>query len=177
MEDALDFIGWYNHRTRRQLGIPLTDAQRLYLAYHEGQGGYRRGTWRDKPKVQRAAGGSLRPRIVIERSLCAVNPAFGAVPGIKSGRSAANRRSAPSRYAGALARMNPHAKWRVFTLKGVETTWAASSRARTSRPGSAVPADPFGLGGATLAALLGRAHRPFLHGEPDRAGSSLAMPL
>ena len=55
MEDALDFIGWYNHRTRRQLGIPLTDAQRLYLAYHEGQGGYRRGTWRDKPKVQRAA--------------------------------------------------------------------------------------------------------------------------
>ena len=44
-----------NHRTRRQLGIPLTDAQRLYLAYHEGQGGYRRGTWMDKPKVQRAA--------------------------------------------------------------------------------------------------------------------------
>ena len=55
MEDALDFIGWYNQRTRRQLGIPLTDAQRLYLAYHEGQGGYRRGTWRDKPKVQSAA--------------------------------------------------------------------------------------------------------------------------
>ena len=66
MEDALDFIGWYDHRTRRQLGIPLTDAQRLYLAYHEGQGGYRRGTWRDKPKVQSAArrvaaiGGSLQ---------------------------------------------------------------------------------------------------------------------
>ena len=55
MEDALDFIGWYNQRTRRQLGIPLTDAQHLYLAYHEGQGGYRRGTWRDKPKVQSAA--------------------------------------------------------------------------------------------------------------------------
>ena len=55
MEDALDFIGWYNHRTWRQLGIPRTDARRLYLAYHEGQGGYRRGTWKSKPKVQRAA--------------------------------------------------------------------------------------------------------------------------
>ena len=67
-------------------------------------------------------GGSLRRRIVTERSLRAVNPAFGATPGIKSGRSAANRRSAPSRYAGAPARKNPHARWRVFALKGVETT-------------------------------------------------------
>jgi len=55
MEDALDFVGWYNHRTWRQLGIPRTDARRLYLAYHEGQGGYRRGTWKGKPKVKRAA--------------------------------------------------------------------------------------------------------------------------
>jgi len=55
MEDALDFIGWYNHRTWRQLGIPRADAHRLYLAYHEGQGGYRRGTWKAKPKVRRAA--------------------------------------------------------------------------------------------------------------------------
>ena len=55
MEDALDFIGWYNWRTKRELGILLTDARNLYLAYHEGQGGYRRGTWRNKPKVQSAA--------------------------------------------------------------------------------------------------------------------------
>ncbi len=55
MEDALDFIGWYNDGTRRQLGIPLHDAYRLYLAYHEGRGGYRRGTWRDKPGVQNTA--------------------------------------------------------------------------------------------------------------------------
>ena len=55
MEDALDFIGWYNHNTWRRLGIPRTDAYRLYLAYHEGQGGYSRGSWRDKPVVQRTA--------------------------------------------------------------------------------------------------------------------------
>ena len=52
MEDALDFVGWYNHKTWRELGIARTDAYRLYLAYHEGRGGYRRGTWKRKPEVQ-----------------------------------------------------------------------------------------------------------------------------
>ena len=55
MEDALDFIGWYNDKSRRELGIGLDDAYRLYLAYHEGRGGYRRGTWRDKPELQAIA--------------------------------------------------------------------------------------------------------------------------
>lgn len=55
MEDALDFIGWYNHKTWRHLDIPRSDAYRLYLAYHEGRGGYRRGTWKKKPAVQRTA--------------------------------------------------------------------------------------------------------------------------
>lgn len=50
--DAMDFIGWYNQRSARQLGIPKDDAYRLYLAYHEGPTGYRRGTWRGKPQVQ-----------------------------------------------------------------------------------------------------------------------------
>jgi hypothetical protein len=50
--DAMDFIGWYNHRSARQLGIPTDDPYRLYLAYHEGPTGYRRGTWRAKPAVQ-----------------------------------------------------------------------------------------------------------------------------
>ena len=55
LEDALDFIGWYNHGTSRELGIAKTDARNLYLAYHEGRGGYRRGTWKGKPKLQRIA--------------------------------------------------------------------------------------------------------------------------
>ncbi len=55
MEDALDFIGWYNHNTWRRLGISRSDAYHLYLAYHEGQGGYKRGTWKNKPEVKRAA--------------------------------------------------------------------------------------------------------------------------
>jgi hypothetical protein len=46
--DAVDFIGWYNARASKLCGIPKDDAYRLYLAYHEGPAGYRRGTHRRK---------------------------------------------------------------------------------------------------------------------------------
>lgn len=46
--DAIDFVGWYNHQSYRRNGIDRGDAYRLYLAYHEGQGGYARGTYRGK---------------------------------------------------------------------------------------------------------------------------------
>ena len=42
--DAIDFVGWYTSNSSRRLGIPRNDAGKLYLAYHEGDGGYRRGT-------------------------------------------------------------------------------------------------------------------------------------
>ena len=47
--DAVDFIGWYTQQTQQELGIPTGDAYRQYLAYHEGQGGYQRGSYRQKP--------------------------------------------------------------------------------------------------------------------------------
>lgn len=46
--DALDFIGWYNSVSRKRNGISLYDARALYLAYHEGHGGYARGSYRKK---------------------------------------------------------------------------------------------------------------------------------
>lgn len=46
--DAIDFIGWYNSESYKRSGIPKTDAYRLYLAYHEGHGGYNRKTYRKK---------------------------------------------------------------------------------------------------------------------------------
>jgi hypothetical protein len=46
--DAVDFIGWYNSRSAAMCDIPKDDAYRLYLAYHEGPNGYRRGTHRRK---------------------------------------------------------------------------------------------------------------------------------
>ena len=46
--DAVDFIGWYNARSVKEAGIARDDAYHLYLAYHEGTGGYRRKTYAKK---------------------------------------------------------------------------------------------------------------------------------
>ena len=46
--DAIDFIGWYNYQSHQRSGISRGNTYALYLAYHEGQGGYNRGTYRNK---------------------------------------------------------------------------------------------------------------------------------
>lgn len=53
--DAADFVGWYTAKTRTVNGIPQTDAFNQYLAYHEGHAGYRRGSWRQKGWLRKAA--------------------------------------------------------------------------------------------------------------------------
>jgi hypothetical protein len=62
--DAVDFIGWYNSRSSQMCGIPKDDAFSLYLAYHEGPMGYRRGTHRGKAwllgTARRVAGRAAR---------------------------------------------------------------------------------------------------------------------
>lgn len=61
--DAIDFVGWYNFQSHRRSGISRKEPYRLYLAYHEGHGGYNRASYRDKQwllnvarKVERKAG-------------------------------------------------------------------------------------------------------------------------
>ncbi len=46
--DAIDFIGWYNKQSQKRSKIGLGDGYNLYLAYHEGHGGYNRATYRKK---------------------------------------------------------------------------------------------------------------------------------
>lgn len=46
--DSIDFVGWYHDRSAKKLGIGRSDTFALYLAYHEGHGGYSRGTWKNK---------------------------------------------------------------------------------------------------------------------------------
>ena len=53
--DALMFIGWYNDQSFRRNHIAKTDAYRLYLAYHEGQGGFQRGSFEKKPWLKQVA--------------------------------------------------------------------------------------------------------------------------
>jgi hypothetical protein len=54
-EDAADFIGWYMTKTMMTNGIRMQDAFNQYLAYHEGQTGYSRGSWQKKDWLKRTA--------------------------------------------------------------------------------------------------------------------------
>jgi len=60
--DATDFVHWYMREAHRRNGVAKSDAYNLYLNYHEGPGGFRRGTYKKKKwlkpvalKVQRRA--------------------------------------------------------------------------------------------------------------------------
>ncbi len=55
-EDATDFIGWYGVISQQKLGLSKWDAGKQYLAYHEGHGGYQRGTFKRKPWLVKVAG-------------------------------------------------------------------------------------------------------------------------
>lgn len=46
---AVDFVGWYNANSMRRNNLSRDDARNLYLAYHEGNTGFARGTYADKP--------------------------------------------------------------------------------------------------------------------------------
>lgn len=53
--DAIDFIGWYNIKSTKRSGISPHDTYGLYLAYHEGHGGYNRSTYLEKPWLMEVA--------------------------------------------------------------------------------------------------------------------------
>jgi len=46
--DITDFIGWYTRQTNKMLGIPMNDYFNKYLAYHEGQSGWKKKTYNKK---------------------------------------------------------------------------------------------------------------------------------
>ncbi|MES9941424.1 MAG: transglycosylase SLT domain-containing protein [Candidatus Thiodiazotropha sp. 6PLUC2] len=54
-DDAVDFIGWYANYSNKKLGISKWDPYRQYLAYHEGHGGYKKGSYKKKPWLIKVA--------------------------------------------------------------------------------------------------------------------------
>jgi len=54
-DDAINFVGWYTNKSHSRLGISKWDSYRQYLAYHEGWGGYSRGSFKKKPDLIRVA--------------------------------------------------------------------------------------------------------------------------
>ena len=53
--DACLFIGWYCDISYRKLGISKWNAEKLYLAYHEGHGGYKRKNYLKKKWLMKVA--------------------------------------------------------------------------------------------------------------------------
>lgn len=47
-DDAIDFIGWYTHKSQQCCGISKWNTRQQYFAYHDGHGGYKRGTYKKK---------------------------------------------------------------------------------------------------------------------------------
>jgi hypothetical protein len=54
-KDAVDFVGWYNDMSNSINGIRKDDAYNLYLAYHEGNGGYRNRSYAGKDWLLKTA--------------------------------------------------------------------------------------------------------------------------
>lgn len=54
-DDCSDFIGWYSNQVYKKLGIRPDNAYALYLAYHEGPGGYASHSYLTQPWLIRLA--------------------------------------------------------------------------------------------------------------------------
>ena len=53
--DAIDFIGWYTHKSNRIAGISKWDPYNQYLAYHEGQTGWKKKSYERLPWLKERA--------------------------------------------------------------------------------------------------------------------------
>jgi hypothetical protein len=69
INDATDFMGWYMNESYRKLGISRTDARNQYLAYHEGQQGYARGSHYKKSWLMNVANGVGARAVVYDHQL------------------------------------------------------------------------------------------------------------
>jgi hypothetical protein len=65
--DAIDFVGWYCSLSVKKCGISRNNARNLYLAYHEGRGGYNRKTYAKKAWLLKVAS-KVQKRAVKYRS-------------------------------------------------------------------------------------------------------------
>lgn len=76
-EDSVDFLGWYNSNSYRVNGIRRDDAYSLYLAYHEGNGGFSRRTYADKSWLLDVASKVQANTLVYERQFQECERALG----------------------------------------------------------------------------------------------------
>jgi len=53
--DAIDFMGWFIYKTHKINGVSKWDANKQYLNYHEGWGGYKRKSYNKKPWLKKVS--------------------------------------------------------------------------------------------------------------------------
>ena len=68
-QDVTDFIGWYSEQSKKMLGIPKNDFYNQYLAYHEGQMGWKKKSYENKPWLIKAAKNVEKKSLIYESQL------------------------------------------------------------------------------------------------------------
>ena len=72
--DSSDFVGWYFSTTGKRTGLGQYDYKGHYLAYHEGAGGYLKGTWKSKRWLIDTAAGVAKQAASTKRRSPAATP-------------------------------------------------------------------------------------------------------
>ena len=54
-DDAIDFMGWFMDKSQKINGVSKWDAEKQYLNYHEGWGGYKNRSYNSKPWLKKVA--------------------------------------------------------------------------------------------------------------------------
>ena len=75
--DAVDFVGWYVDTAATHLNLKRSDVANLYIAYHDGLGGYKSGAWKGSAWMLRASAGVAEQSKAFHRQLqsCKSSPA------------------------------------------------------------------------------------------------------
>ena len=73
-EDAIDFVGWYCSLSHKRCRISRNNTYNLYLAYHEGHGGFNRKTFRKKTWLLQVAHKVDTLSITYRRQLASCEP-------------------------------------------------------------------------------------------------------
>jgi hypothetical protein len=74
--DAINFVGWYTDKSHKNLGLSKWDAPNQYLAYHEGWGGFKRGTYKKKKFLSGVAAKVKRQTATYSTQLKTCQPAL-----------------------------------------------------------------------------------------------------
>ena len=66
---STNFIGWYINKTNKLLGISKNNAYLQYLAYHQGQAGFKTGAYKTKKALLEVAKKTALSKKIFDRQL------------------------------------------------------------------------------------------------------------